>query len=371
MKTIHIFKTGTHTSAAGTTHDFGEDALQAAINAYNPDLHEAPIVIGHPKSNGPAYGWIKTIEFSDGDVTAMPHQVNVEFEEMVKDGAFKKVSASWYTPDHPQNPVPGSLYLRHVGFLGAQPPAIKGLRGIDFNESDGDLIEFEETIDDAIALEGVGGVFKRLREFLIDKFSRDEADRVIPDYVIEDVNNAAKRKFEPQQSINYSEGDTMTLDELKAQNEALQAQIDAATEENGQLKGKVANFEEQQATARKAEIETKVDALVAEGKLPAGQRGKAIHFAESLDGTDTTIEFGEGDDKTELSGADAYLKFLEENTKCAVDFGEHSSDDDEAQKPMTAQELNAKAIEYQEAQAEQGNHITIYQAVNHINNQAE
>ena len=63
---------------------------------------------------------------------------------MVAAGAFKKISASFYSPSSPQNPVPGVYYLRHVGFLGAQPPAVKGLRNPAFADGEDGVISFEE-----------------------------------------------------------------------------------------------------------------------------------------------------------------------------------------------------------------------------------
>jgi hypothetical protein len=161
MKRIHIFKAGKHTSAAGTTLEFGEDVVREAAEAYDPALHEAPIVVGHPKDNGPAFGWISALEYSDGQLDALPHQVNADFAELVQQGTYKKVSASFYAPDAKANPKPGTFYLRHVGFLGAQPPAIKGLDGVEFNEDDDGVIEFAAEWETA-------GVFRRLREFIIE-----------------------------------------------------------------------------------------------------------------------------------------------------------------------------------------------------------
>ncbi|MFS2072756.1 hypothetical protein ACEN9D_28795 [Pseudomonas sp. CT11-2] len=40
--------------------------------------------------------------------------------------------------------MPGVYYLRHVGFLGAQPPAVKGLRPIELAEGEPGVIEFSE-----------------------------------------------------------------------------------------------------------------------------------------------------------------------------------------------------------------------------------
>ena len=94
------------------------------------------IVVGHPVTDGPAYGWVKALNFAAGGLEAEPDQVDPAFAEMVAAGRFKKISASFYPPESPKNPVPGVYYLRHVGFLGAQPPAVKGLRAPSFAEGD-------------------------------------------------------------------------------------------------------------------------------------------------------------------------------------------------------------------------------------------
>ncbi|TAX64400.1 hypothetical protein ELI03_34660 [Rhizobium leguminosarum] len=102
--------------------------------AYDPKSHEAPIVIGHPKQDTPAYGWIEKIIAKEDGLHAVPRQVNPEFAEIVKQGSYKKVSAAFYPPDAPSNPKPGTAYLRHIGFLGAAPPSVKGLKEIQFSE---------------------------------------------------------------------------------------------------------------------------------------------------------------------------------------------------------------------------------------------
>lgn len=59
MKPFEIFRTGTHTSLNGQTKDFSETDLDTIASSYDPQQHEAPIVIGHPETNAPAYGWIE------------------------------------------------------------------------------------------------------------------------------------------------------------------------------------------------------------------------------------------------------------------------------------------------------------------------
>lgn len=144
---LHIFKPGRHTPMSGQALVFSESDLQATVAAYDPAKHEAPLVVGHPTHDMPAYGWVRGLQFSEAGLLATPQQVNPEFAEMVQAGAFKKISASFYAPTAPGNPVPGVYYLRHVGFLGAQAPAIKGLATpqlTHFAEAEEGVITFAE-----------------------------------------------------------------------------------------------------------------------------------------------------------------------------------------------------------------------------------
>lgn len=128
---------------SGAQLQFSEADLQATVAAYDPARHEAPLVIGHPAHDLPAYGWVQSLSFNEGGIDATPTQVNTDFADMVATGAFKKISASFYAPQSPANPVPGVYYLRHVGFLGAQPPAVKGLRTPQFADTEDGVLTFE------------------------------------------------------------------------------------------------------------------------------------------------------------------------------------------------------------------------------------
>lgn len=127
----------------GAVLQFSETDLQKTVAAYDPTKHEAPLVVGHPAHNDPAYGWVQALQFADGAIDAIPTQVNPDFAEMVASGAFKKISASFYSPNSPANPVPGVYYLRHVGFLGATAPAVKGMRAPAFADTEEGVLTFE------------------------------------------------------------------------------------------------------------------------------------------------------------------------------------------------------------------------------------
>lgn len=128
---VEIFKAGRHTSEDGQALDFSTSDIRAMAMAYTPAVREAPLVVGHPQNNFPAYGWVKGLTATDdGRLLMQAGQVMPAFAQMVQDGRFKKRSASFYPPQHPGNPRPGNWYLRHVGWLGAQQPAVAGLKDV-------------------------------------------------------------------------------------------------------------------------------------------------------------------------------------------------------------------------------------------------
>ncbi|MBS0354244.1 MAG: hypothetical protein JSR83_10140 [Proteobacteria bacterium] len=131
---IDIFRAGEHIDDSGVSHRFSQADVAGMAAFYNPALREAPLVIGHPETDGPAHGWVAGLRATpDGMLQMKPSQVEARFAEQLRAGRFKKRSAAFYPPNHPGNPSPGKWYLRHVGFLGAQPPAVAGLRDLAFS----------------------------------------------------------------------------------------------------------------------------------------------------------------------------------------------------------------------------------------------
>jgi len=127
---VPIFRGGKQTDSKGNEHD-GNALIDKALATFNPAYHEPPAVIGHPKEDAPAYGWVSELKKIGDTLHAKFRQVAPGFEQAVKDGLFKKRSAAFY-PDG---------RLRHVGFLGAMPPAVKGLADVKFKEGE-EYIEF-------------------------------------------------------------------------------------------------------------------------------------------------------------------------------------------------------------------------------------
>lgn len=137
---IRIFRPGRFVSMEGTEVSFSEADLAAIADAYDASTDPAPLVIGHPRTDDPAYGWVDGLAIGEGGVLiATPKDVEPSFAEVVRKGKYRRVSARFFPPDAPSNPKPGTYYLKHVGFLGAQAPAVSGLGTVQFAE-DGDTL---------------------------------------------------------------------------------------------------------------------------------------------------------------------------------------------------------------------------------------
>ncbi len=319
-KTLEIFKVGRHTTAAGQTLDFTEADLNATVAAYDPGKHEAPLVVGHPRIDAPAYGWVKGLAFAEGAMTAEPDQVDPAFAEMVNAGRYKKISGSFYTPDAPGNPVPGVFYLRHVGFLGAQPPAVKGLKSASFAASEEGVVEFGDWADQAEA-----GLFRKLREWIIAKFGQDEADKALPGWDVDTVQNKAnQRDIATEAAPMFAEGAKKNQEDQNMPTPAELAAKEAA------LQQKEASFGEREATLRRKEREvsrqehlTFAEGLVKEGRLLPALKEQAVAMLDFADGLDAgqVVEFGEGEGKQSLALGESIKSFLSGLPRF-VEFGE-------------------------------------------------
>lgn len=149
---IEIFKTGKHTDSAGRVREWTEADLAEIETKYNQQKdHEAPLVIGHPAVDAPAYGWVESVQRRGDRLYATLKDIGEEVKQWVDRKFFKKVSIALY---------PDGL-LRHIGLLGAQPPAIKGLAPIRFNE-----INYKEwTMSDELErIEKLNGTVAQLNE---------------------------------------------------------------------------------------------------------------------------------------------------------------------------------------------------------------
>ena len=283
MKPIEIFRAGTHTAMSGDQVTITTADLAACAAAYDIALHEAPIVVGHPATNMPAYGWASGLTVDGDRLIATPGQVDPQFAEMVQAGRFKKRSASFYRPADPANPKPGTWYLKHIGFLGAQPPSVKGLKEVDFAAA-GQGLEFADWQGLRVA-----GILSRMRDWLIAQSGLEKADAVIS------ADDLDALRFEASQpDCPDDDADDMPAQSFSQGDDVTDAEKAALAADKAKLATEQAAFAEKQKVARRNQLGVFVDGLIAAGKLATGHRAPLIAFMETIPAGDGgTFEFAE------------------------------------------------------------------------------
>lgn len=355
---LNIFRSGEHP-------DLTAEAVEQAIADYDPQLHHAPLTIGHVSStNAPAWGWLEALSFSEPDMAGEFGSVDPDFESLWNRGNYRKLSASFYPPGHADNPLKAvgkdGYYVHHVAALGAKPPQIKGLQNpqkletaLAFDESEVDglvIVEFAETSDWTLAR-----VFRGLRDYVIEKDGVEKADAIIPDWAVEETQLAAMMPRVEAEPAMFSE------------------QTEGVLEMTVETPDRAANLDEREREiqAREAVLCRQEFVQFAESelgqKLHPTSRHQAVELLVHLEGTtpkDALIEFSEGDATVQKSPVDLF-KGLLKGLPNLVEFSEVAGGDP----PNDTSDPNViatKATSYMAEQAAKGISVSATDAVRHV-----
>lgn len=279
---IPVFKAGSEPDSNGQVRRFTSADLQDIAAAYDKTLHEAPFVLGHPKHDAPAWGWADSFSVEGDILYVIPSQVNPDFADRVNAGQFKKRSLSLYPPTHPNNPKPGTWYPRHVGWLGAMPPAKKGLPDFHFNDDAAgvvDLTAYEETTD----------------------MAKTQA--------------AAQENTPPQDTAQ----DTPPTDYAERENVLLRQQMQLEQKQR-EFERQQEQFRQQQARFEAAQTAAYAEQLAEQGKILPREQELIVTLLTQADASDT-FNFNEGE--TTVKGL---LQTFLDGLESRVDYGEVATD---------------------------------------------
>lgn len=247
-KWCEIFATGTHKGRSYTTAD-----LDTIVRNFRPAEREVPVVVGHPKNEDPAWGWVNRLRRTGAKLEALYRDVDPAFAKLVKAGRYRTRSVKL------RGLKSGNPSLVHVGFLGAAPPAVEGLKPYQFSEEeqpdDVDVVEFND------ATTG------------------------------EDMSDITLTPEELQAKIDAA---------VAAQKAKDQEQFDALTVE-------LAN---ERNNRRLSEAAAVIAGLSEAGKLPPALATGLAEFAASLDDEDEVEFSADGDAKTKATRAQFFMDWL-------------------------------------------------------------
>ncbi|MGZ8181457.1 MAG: hypothetical protein ACXWT1_05830 [Methylobacter sp.] len=334
---IELFESGTRTDSAGRTGVWTNSDIDQVI-ANHSDADAAPIVIGHPASDASsfAYGWTEQLKREGNKLLGKFKQVDPVFEQLAKEGKVKNRSVRF---------VRGSngLRLAHVGFLGATPPAVTGLKPIEFSRAD-------EVFDFSMAEWRPTGIMARMmrnmREFLIVQFGKEKADSVLSNYDIDELSRLSEQQYQEEQaeaddsadtpsSFSQSQDNTMaalTQAELDAEKSRASAAEQQAADFAAQNKTLGQQLATERAERKRGEYQTIIDGHKQRGVKPALLEG-AVDFMLKLDDSEGGVfEFSVGNDNAKKSVKQVdFMKNLLSALPAAVKPGamDFSSDIDE------------------------------------------
>lgn len=244
-----VFRCGTHLDHSGKWRTFTETDIDKAIASYKSD--SAPIVVGHPTLNAPAFGWIQQFRRQGPTLQARASRVADEFADLVKRGLYKNRSISFNSDGT----------FRHVGFLGAAAPAVKGLEDIQFADK-GEFITMDtaETVqtEQAAAQEQAEEVQAETEGQAAENKAEEQSSRA-----------DAAQKTEPEVSLSNLESQQKqfqeTVKKLESHIKSLENALNVEQEKN-----------------RKVEFAAYADELIRKGRLNPVAKAPLISTMESL-----------------------------------------------------------------------------------------
>jgi hypothetical protein len=324
---IEIFRAGKQTDSAGNSKEWTVADLDKIASSYDPSFHEAPVCIGHPKENAPAWAWIKTVTREGNSLFAEIGDEAPEFSEWLEKKRYKKRSISLY-PD---------FKVRHLAFLGAQAPAVKGLadfqengsRFYAFSEDDkGEPINLDFADWSAVwSFRSLGNLFQGIRDHFIDTKDLETANRLVPQH---EIDNLKSMQADPEKTAFYQESD-MTKQEFDTQIAAEQAKTAAAeakatdfSEKLAAANGRIATLETEiggiKSSAQDKELNEFCESLVSEGKLIPADKAMTIAVMKALSGQ-SELDFAEGDKTVKKAPLAMFQERLKAGPK-VIEFSE-------------------------------------------------
>ena len=156
------------------------DGYVAAHAAGDP----APVVVGHPEHDSPAYAWVDGLRRVGDRLQAKLRDIEPTFRAAVEGGRYATRSIAV-----------SRGRVRHLGFLGGRAPAVEGLAPTQFAAAAERIVEFAASDlagADRYIWTSLARILRGLRDRIIETDGTEAADRVISGYDIETISEAAR-----------------------------------------------------------------------------------------------------------------------------------------------------------------------------------
>ncbi len=368
-----IFRAGTHTGANGRTVTFSGGDLDDIVERYDA-ANPAPCVINHDELYSPfAYAQVAEIKNDNGVLMARCDADSVEpkFAALVENKNLFNRSVQLL-------PVEDGWRLGHVAFLGAEPPAVQGLAPIQMS-----AVGVTFSADDAWArvseAHGIAAIWAVLKKITDKVFGADGAENPVSDFDLQEAQRRIGRaQKEAETETDKEQGGVMNYSQEQLDAAARRAAAEAVAAEKKKFAAERAEFAAAQKRSRLAEIQTRIDGLLADGRLlPAQAPGLAefalrLHGAEAFEFTRPTGE--DGNAAVEKARPAEFVFSLLEKMPRQVELGREVGGEDVGKKFAvdldSAQSIHDAALAFQKSKADAGIKIPFAAAVQTVVAQA-
>ena len=309
---VELLRVGTYTDKHGREVTFDEPYLKALAENYDPELHEAPGNLDHIDEGG-AYGWVASLKYDAGRLLANIAQIPVEFAAQLKAGVYKKRSA-----EISRKPVAGRApYLRAFAWLGAKPPAVKGMADfspVALSDEEGNtVILYEEVSANMLDIKALLALLgEKARQSFKARIIGDGDDaklEIVPDEPVVKVADAANPQLD--ELLKTSQAQAALIEQLKADAKTRDTEVSAL-----------------KVDADRKSVEAEVAALCSEGRVLPAEREELTELLFSMRNSSTTIKLSDG---SEVSSYERLLAALKKRPKLAHLMSEVTPADDEGQ----------------------------------------
>lgn len=228
---VDVFKTGEQTDKVGNTRVWTEQDLDLIVEKYNEQEDEtkklAPLQYGHDVKDGdPALGWVSKLKRVGGVLQAKFSEMKKELVNSIKDGSYKFTSIG----------LRNDGLLRHIAILGAEPPAVGGLKPLnEYFSADDEYTtwNFAEPIDGQIAEPKVDEMtgFELAKDYIKEQYGTEDYDEFIRYLISKTKKTEETQMSETKETVEMKTTNFAETEEYKT----MQNQIKELENKNAEM----------------------------------------------------------------------------------------------------------------------------------------
>lgn len=301
---IDVCRTGVWRDASNREVPVDDAMLDGLVDGY-ASQDPAPVVVGHPSTDAPAFGRVEGVRRIGDRLQAKLRDIAPQFREAVEQGFYSGRSIAI-----------ADGKLRHLGFLGGRAPAVPGLSPTQFAAPPETVLAFSSgpgmTLSGAWsprdAMRSIAATIARLsrgmRERIIAAEGIERADESIPAWDIEHVQRMADElEDDAGEAATYSstEEGTVTRPTGGAPAPLDEAALAARAADLDAREARLAATEAAaQAAARVRNADTALEAHISAGCVLPAERASLAALLASLPDDETTITFAAAEGNGEV-----------------------------------------------------------------------